>query len=238
MTPSCRAAKSRSASTTTCMWRGNSGRCSRGPPTCESVGPPISDPASVPARVVDAVTPIGDGFSVQGNFRTFIALQGLAVDTSRTASRGNVYVTWHDGRFRSQPDPVGGCDGARYCFGDALLARSTNNGNNWATAVRVNDDDIRRGIDQIFPALDVDSSGTVWVGFYDRRWDDRNFLLDFVVARSTNRGATFSNTRATRQFVCSGHWVAGPRSQPCLYGRLLGRRDRPAGGAGCDHRLG
>ena len=151
-----------------------------------------------PARVVDTVTPTGDGFSVQGNFRTFLALQGLAVDTSRTASRGNVYVTWHDGRFRSQPDPVGGCDGPRYCFGDALLARSTNNGNNWGTAVRVNDDDIRRGIDQIFPALDVDSSGTVWVGFYDRRWDDRNFLLDFVVARSTNRGSTFSNTRVTR----------------------------------------
>jgi hypothetical protein len=150
------------------------------------------------AHRVDRVTPIGDGFAVQGNFRTFIALQGLAVDTTASSSRGTVYVTWHDGRFRSQPDPLGACAGARYCFGDALLARSPDGGSQWSSANRVNTDDILRGVDQVFPAVDVDATGAVWVGFYDRRRDTRNLMLDMYVARSTDRGATWTNTRATR----------------------------------------
>jgi hypothetical protein len=150
-----------------------------------------------PARTVDRVTSIGTGFGVQGNFRTFLALQGLAVDRSPTATRGAVYLTWHDGRFHRQPDPLGGCDGPAYCFGDALVARSLDRGATWSGAVRVNDDTARRGVDQIFPALDVDRDGTVWVGFYDRRRDARNFLLDMFVASSTDAGRTWANRRAS-----------------------------------------
>ena len=152
----------------------------------------------LPEHVVDRVTSVGHSFHVQGGFRTFLALQGLAVDTSRTRSRATVYVSWHDGRFHQQPDPLGACNGPAYCFGDALVARSSDRGASWSRPVRANTDSPRRGIDQVFPALDVDSDGTVWVGFYDRRRDPRNMLIDMFVAWSTDRARSWANARATR----------------------------------------
>jgi hypothetical protein len=149
-------------------------------------------------NVVGPVTPIGDGFVLQGNFRTFIDLQGLAVDKSQGSTAGNVYISWHDGRNRSKVDPFGFCGGtSTYCFGDVLLSRSTNGGTSWAAPTRVNNDDISLGIDQFFPAVDVDASGNVWTAFYDRRGDDRNLLIDTFLAKSTNGGRAWDNNRLT-----------------------------------------
>jgi hypothetical protein len=154
-----------------------------------------------PAVVVDEVTPVGDSFLVQGFFRAFLDLQGLAVDESGRASAGTLYVSWHDGRNNQQPDPLGGCLGpedAVYCFGDVLLSRSADGGRTWSDPVRVNDDDPRLGIDQLFPALGVDRSGTVYTAFYDKRRDNRNVLMDVVVAGSRDGGRTWTNTRTTQ----------------------------------------
>jgi len=152
-----------------------------------------------PARRVASVTPIGDGFVLQGRFRAFLDLQGLAVDQSTGTRRGTVYLTFHDGRNRQKPDPLGFCGGtATYCFGDVFATSSTNGGATWSTPVRINNDDVRLGIDQWFPAVDVDRSGAVWTTYYDRRRDVRNFLIDSFVARSVDGGATWRNTRATR----------------------------------------
>jgi hypothetical protein len=151
-----------------------------------------------PVTVVTPVTPIGDSGVNQGFFRTALDLQGLAVDQSRTSRKGTVYLTFQDGSARQKPDPLGFCLGAPvYCFGDVYLTSSADHGATWATPVRVNDDDPRLGIDQWFPALDVDRSGNVWTAFYDRRRDERNFLIDTFVAKSTNGGATLTNVRAT-----------------------------------------
>jgi hypothetical protein len=43
----------------------------------------------------------------------------------------------------------------------------------------------------------VDRSGAVWVNYYDRRRDVRNFLIDAFVASSTDGGRTWTNRRAT-----------------------------------------
>jgi hypothetical protein len=151
-----------------------------------------------PATIVGAVTPIGDGFVLQGDFRTFLDLQGLVVDKSSGPNRGRVYLTWHDGRNRTRPDPLGNCGGTlTYCFGDALLSRSDDSGMSWSAARRINNDPITLGIDQWFPAIDVDRSGTVWVAFHDRRRDRRNFLIDTFVASSTDGGVTWKNSRLT-----------------------------------------
>ncbi|HWO70970.1 MAG TPA: sialidase family protein [Actinomycetota bacterium] len=150
------------------------------------------------AVVATEVTPIGDSFVVQGAFRTFLDLQGLAVDRTPGPRSGAVYISWHDGRNRMKDDPFGFCDGRPiYCFGDILFARSLDGGATWSDPVRVNDDAIALGVDQFQPALDVDRSGTVWIAYYDRRRDPRNFLIDVFVARSTNGGARWSNTRAS-----------------------------------------
>ncbi len=151
-----------------------------------------------PAVTVSPVTGIGDGFVSQGLFRTGLDLQGLAVDQSRGPRRGTLYVTFHDGRARQKPDPAGFCNASpTYCFGDVYLTRSADGGATWSAPVRINDDDVRLGIDQWFPAVDVDRTGAVWVSYYDRRRDVRNFLIDTFVARSADGGATWANRRAT-----------------------------------------
>jgi hypothetical protein len=147
---------------------------------------------------VGPVTGIGDGGVLQGLFRTGLDLQGLAVDQSHGRRGGTVYVTYHDGSARQKPDPAGFCNASpTYCFGDVYLSRSTDDGATWSAPVRINNDDITLGIDQFFPALDVDRAGAVWVSYYDRRRDVRNFLIDTFVARSTDGGTTWTNQRAT-----------------------------------------
>ena len=78
--------------------------------------------AFAPATVIDTVTPIGDGFLVQGGFRAFIDLQGLAVDETTGTRAGTVYVAWHDGRNNRQFDPAGGC-GGEGCTASATCCR-------------------------------------------------------------------------------------------------------------------
>ena len=151
-----------------------------------------------PSRMVSAVVPVGDGFLLQGAFRAFIDLQGLAVDRSNGPNRGTVHISWHDGRNRSKPDPFGFCDARpRYCFGDILTTRSSNDGMSWSTPLRVNDDAIDLGADQFMPAIDIDSDGTVWVAYHDRRRDARNLLIDTFLARSDDGGSSFSEERLT-----------------------------------------
>jgi hypothetical protein len=159
-------------------------------------------------RRVTPVTPIGDGFVLQGYFRSFLDLQGLAVDRTRSARRGTVYVTFHDGRIRQKPDPLGLCGATpTYCFGDVFLTRSSDSGATWSRPVRINNDDARLGVDQWFPALEVDRSGDVWVNYHDRRRDVRNFLIDTFVARSSDGGRTWQNSRATpRNFAPVTGW--------------------------------
>jgi hypothetical protein len=151
--------------------------------------------------VVTPVTPIGDGFALQGAFRAFGDLQGLAVDRSSRPSRGSLYITWHDGRNQSQPDPLAdpGCQpGApRYCFGDVFLTRSRTRGATWSSPMQINDDG-GRAVDQFFPAVEVDREGRIWTLYHDRKQDPRNFLIDSVLARSDNAGRTWRTADLTK----------------------------------------
>jgi hypothetical protein len=157
---------------------------------------------------VSAVTAVGDGRQVQGLFRTFIDLQGLAVDrTSDQPTSGNVYTIWHDGRRKTQTDPFAspGCKGAgTYCFGDVLLSRSTNGGSTWSPPFQVNNDPLSLA-DHLFPAVAVDNNGSLRVVFYDRRRDNRNFLIDTFVGMSLDAGASWTNTRVTPNSFPSIH---------------------------------
>jgi len=161
-----------------------------------------------PRVAATSVTPIGDGFALQGNFRAFLDFQGLVVDRSETGTRGNVYITLHDGRNLSKPDPFArifsfpprGCSGSAvlsYCFGDVFLTRSTDAGGSWSAPVRINNDAITLAVDQYMPNVDVDKRGEVFVAFFDRRRDARNFLIDTFVARSHDAGASWTNHRMT-----------------------------------------
>jgi hypothetical protein len=156
------------------------------------------------AVVAGDVVGVGDGSALQGDFRAFLDLQGLAVDRSMGANRGRVYVSWHDGRNLSQMDPFGspGClprapgQPPAYCFGDILFSHSTNSAATaWSPPERVNNDPQGVAVDHFMPSLDVDSNGTAFVFFYDRRNDDRNFLIDAFLARSDDGGGSWLNQR-------------------------------------------
>jgi hypothetical protein len=170
-----------------------------------------------PAVVVTDVTAVGNGFVVQGLFRDFLDLQGLAVDTTRGPGHGNVYITWQDGRNVNQTDPFGfafiggngGCPVGRpptpgYCFGDILFTRSVDNGATWSAPVRVNNDPIAK-VDHMFPAVEVDRHGQLFTVFYDRRRDLRNFLIDTFVAKSSDAGQTWKNHRVTGKSFAAIH---------------------------------
>jgi hypothetical protein len=173
-----------------------------------SFGPPV---------VVTDVTAVGNGFVVQGLFRDGLDLQGLVVDSSSGPGRGNVYITWQDGRNVNQTDPFGfafiggngGCPvgsppGPGYCFGDVLFTRSVDGGSTWSAPVRVNNDPIAK-VDHMFPAVDVDRNGRLFTVFYDRRRDLRNFLIDTFVAKSSDAGQTWENHRVTEKNFAAIH---------------------------------
>jgi hypothetical protein len=81
---------------------------------------------------------------------------------------------------------------------DIILHRSTNNGLNWSSGIRVNQDAHNNGKTQYCPAISVDSTGAVNVLFYD----DRNTSTDSTevfLARSKDGGNSWS------EFIVSTH---------------------------------
>ena len=108
-----------------------------------------------------------------GDDETFFAnAPKIAADNS-----GNIYVVWHDNRTGNS--------------WDVYLSKSADGGGSFLPSVRVNNH--VSSAYQYEPDLAVDSSGNIYVSwnryYYDadlEQWD-----YDVVMAKSTNRGATF-----------------------------------------------
>jgi hypothetical protein len=160
-----------------------------------------------PPVVVSPVTPVGGvnilgngDQTLQGGFRTN-EFPSLAIDRSPKPSNGNVYIAWNDGGSF-----VGDLVSATtaYVYADILVSRSQD-GVTWSPPVRVNNNPEPlifgtpgSSTDQYEPGLAVDqTSGKLGVCFYDRRRDPKNFRIDRECAKSTNQGATWTNTRVT-----------------------------------------
>jgi hypothetical protein len=147
-----------------------------------------------PAVTVESsVQPGGDSFYLQGDFRDFLDMN-MAVDRSGTASDGTIYITWADGRDKIVPDVLG-IQGA-YAYDDVLLRSSSDGGNTWTSATKVNSDIQSRtgsGHDHYQSAVAVDKTGKVGACWYDRRDDPEDFAIARYCGESTNGGASWTS---------------------------------------------
>ncbi len=135
---------------------------------------------------ITAVQPGGDSFYLQGLFRDFLDM-AMAIDHSGTATDGNLYITWADGRDKVVPDPL--AIQAAYAYDDILLAESFDGGNTWFGPIKVNSDIQSRlgsGHDHYQSGIAVDSRGVIGVCWYDRRTDPENFTVKRHCGESTN----------------------------------------------------
>jgi hypothetical protein len=150
---------------------------------------------SAPVTVEANLTPGGDSFYLQGEFRDFLDM-AMAIDHSGTASDGTLYITWADGRDKIVPDVLG-VDG-QYAYDDVLLRQSFDGGNTWGfSPIKVNSDIQSRlgsGHDHYQAAIAVDNRGVVAVCWYDRRADNENFAIRRHCGESTNGGFNFADS--------------------------------------------
>ena len=125
--------------------------------------------------------PGGWDFDVPGISRC----NGLPItmsDISNSPYRGNIYICWGDQR--------NGSDNT-----DVFFSRSTDGGDSWSPAKRVNNDSTSRH--QFFPWMTVDqTTGNIWAVFYDRR-NTTGVTTDVYMARSTDGGETFDNFKVS-----------------------------------------
>ncbi|MDY0076752.1 MAG: T9SS type A sorting domain-containing protein [Bacteroidales bacterium] len=101
-------------------------------------------------------------------------------DLSNSVHRGTIYINFADQR--------NGADDT-----DIWLTKSTDQGETWSEAVRVNDDG--PGKQQFFTWMDIDqTNGYLYFVFYDRRAYDDN-QTDVYMAVSADGGETFTNIK-------------------------------------------
>jgi hypothetical protein len=111
----------------------------------------------------------------------------IVVDTSHGPYRGYVYACY----ATVSDDPRDGLE--------VFLHRSSDGGATWSRAIRVNDDPLANGADQLMPTMAITSNGTLGIAFYDRRDDPDNYFLHLYCAVSDDGGETFVNHRITTQ---------------------------------------
>jgi hypothetical protein len=126
--------------------------------------------------------PGGWGLDVSGIYRCN-GLPVTACDISGLAYNGHVYVLWADQR--------NGIENT-----DVFITKSTDGGDSWGSAVRVNNDN--SGRHQFFPWMTIDqSTGYIYVVFYDRR-NTTGDATEVWLAKSTDGGNSFSNFKISQ----------------------------------------
>lgn len=113
---------------------------------------------------------------------------GATIGAIAVAPNGAIYVVWQDARLTN---------GARDAI---LLTRSTDDGLTWSTPVRVNADP---NVTAFTPSVTVKADGTVGVTYYDFRsntTDPATLPTDYWLARSTDGGNTWRESRVAGPF--------------------------------------
>lgn len=107
-------------------------------------------------------------------------------DLSGGENHGTIYVNWSDQRFGEDDT-------------DVWMTKSTDGGNTWSDAARVNDDPA--GNQQFFTWMTVDQvTGFLYFVFYDRRnYEPGSNSTDVFMAISKDGGETFHNFKISEE---------------------------------------
>jgi hypothetical protein len=108
----------------------------------------------------------------------------MAVDLSGGPFHNYIYVVWNDER--------NGDD-------DVFLSISSDGGETWSSAIRVNNDPLSNGKVQYWPSIAISELGEIVILFYDSRNTTSNNIIEAYIARSTDGGATFTNELLSTQ---------------------------------------
>jgi hypothetical protein len=156
--------------------------------------------------IIVADNPAGDHYHISGISRGG-SCPTIACDLSNGPYRGTIYINWSD--------QINGSDDT-----DIWLSKSSDGGNTWSQAIRVNDDP--PGKHQMFHWMTVDSTnGNLYFVFYDRRNynDDRT---DVYLAVSKDGGDTFSNYKISESpFIPYGWRFMGDYSHIVAMGDII-----------------
>lgn len=117
----------------------------------------------------------------------------LLSDLSNGPNRGNLYLCWSDERNGDV---------------DVFVSSSSDGGEHWTEALRVNND--QGDAQQFFPWMTVDVvTGNLYAVFYDRR-NYTDYNTDVYLASSTDGGKTWTNERISEKpFVSSASVFLG-----------------------------
>jgi len=121
--------------------------------------------------------------------------------------RGTIYVNWSDQRNGTNNT-------------DIFLSKSTDGGNTWSPAVKVNDDN--SGKHQFLTWMDIDqTTGYLYFVFYDRRnYNDEH--TDVYMAISKDGGETFTNIKiSTNSFVPNTSYFFGDYTNVSAYNGVI-----------------
>ena len=108
----------------------------------------------------------------------------MTVDLSGGPFHNNIYVVWND--LRNGDD-------------DVFMSISSNSGDTWTPAQKINNDPISNGKDQYWPTIAISELGEIVIMFYDTRNTPNNTIIEAYIARSTDGGATFTNELVSTQ---------------------------------------
>ncbi len=133
------------------------------------------------------VTPLNGGYyyiAPSGNLLV-ISYPAMATDINpESPYYGNLYMAYMDSTSDNGMD--------------IFFRKSTDRGETWTYAIRLNDDPTGVVVDQFHPWIDVDENGVITVIFYDRRNDPNNILMDLYMTQSFDGGETWTpNKRVT-----------------------------------------
>jgi hypothetical protein len=168
----------------------------------ETFAKPLSDvrPAHHPSPRPDRA---------EGNEYAFPRSFGWPVMDIDPRDNGRIYVVWGDCRHGDR---------------DVFCAASEDRGRTWSDPVRVNDDTVGNGKDQLTQCVAVDpSDGSLYVAFYDRRYDPDNRYPTVTLARSTDGGSTFENytwgdVALRPEDACFGDYIGIAARNGLVYG--------------------